>query len=646
MIRKYTASADTTIVNAYQPNLQTRGTGANMGMADVMEVFSIYARQTPSSSKAEGSQELSRMLVKFPTSGISADRTSGLVPASGSVRFYLSLYNAQISKTTPRDYKLVAYAVSQSWEEGVGLDLEGYTDYTKGNTGANWIDRISKDVPEITKFVFGSGDPEDYAAAAGANYVKLYNTSDRYNFWFKDTGGDSAPTADGTEVRVDINGMSEATAIAIEFERTASLQSGFSANIDGATVWVTASNSGSSTDTSVYGTLGSLTITTPQVGGNASRWQAVGGSYLTGGSYPFFEQTFETGLEDLDIDITSLVESWIAGTYDNYGMGIQLSMSYEAYYETGTSANSASIINNTEGSTKSYFTKRFFARGSQYWFKRPRIEARWDDTKQDQRGDFHYSSSLAPAADNLNTIFLYNYVRGRLVNIPRLGNLDSGRKIYVSLYSGSSDNSAPTGSKLSSIAASTPIGAGVKNITGAYVSTGIYSCDIGIASSSITHLFDVWHDGTTEYFTGSIQPILQDGEMTRRTPIHYLNITNLQNEYRADETARMYLYVRDKNWSPTVYTQANTNVATTAIQSASYRVYRVLDGYSAVRHSTGSNYATGLSYDVSGNYFDLNMKLLEPGYEYAVKFAFYNSELSTWNEQDETFKFRVEDYEY
>ena len=642
MIRNYTASADTTIVNAYQPNLSTRGTGSNMGMADVMEVFSIYGRQTPSSSAAQASQELSRMLVKFPTSGIAADRTSNLIPASGSVRFYLKMFNAQTSKTTPRDYKLVVHAVSQSWEEGVGLDLEGYKDYTKGNTGANWIDRISKDVPEITKIVFGSSAPANYAAGSGANYVKLYNTSTRYNFWFKNTGADSAPTADGTEIRVDINGLGSAAAIAAAFQTTASAQSGFSANIDGATVYVTASNSGSSTNTSIYGTLDPLTITTPQAGGNASRWQSVGGSYLTGGSYPFFEQTFETGLEDLDIDITSLVECWLSGTYSNYGVGIHLSKSYEAYYSCSSGENEGSIINNTDGATKSYYTKRFFARGSQYWFKRPQIEARWDDTKQDQRGDFHYSSSLAPAADNLNTIYLYNYVRGRLVNIPRIGT----GNIYVSLYSGSSDNSAPTGSKLTSIAASTPVGTGVENVTGSYVSTGVYSCNIGIASSSITHLFDVWHDGTTEYFTGSIKPILQDGEVTRRTPIYYLNITNLQHEYRADETARMYLYVRNKNWSPTVYTQANTNVQTTAIQSASYRVYRVLDGYPAIRHNTGSNYATGLSYDVSGNYFDLNMKLLEPGYEYAIQFAFYNSELSTWNEQDETFKFRVENYEY
>ena len=286
MIRKYTASADTTIVNAFQPNLQTRGTGANMGMADVMEVFSIYGRQTPSSSAAQGSQELSRLLIKFPLTGITEDRTAGLVPASGSVRFILRLYNAQIAKTVPRDYKLVVHAVSQSWQEGVGLDLEGYKDYTKGNTGANWIDRISDDVPEITKFVFGSGDPTKYAAGSGENYVKLYDTSTRYNFWFKNTGADTLPSADGTEIRVDINGLGSAAAIAGAFQTTASAQSGFSANIIGATVYVTASNSGSSTNTSAQGTLAYLTMSTPQAGGFATRWQAVGGSYLTGGSYP------------------------------------------------------------------------------------------------------------------------------------------------------------------------------------------------------------------------------------------------------------------------------------------------------------------------------------------------------------------------
>jgi hypothetical protein len=53
MIRRYSASADNTIVNAFEPNLVTRATGANCGLADVLEVYSIYGRQYT------GSQELS-----------------------------------------------------------------------------------------------------------------------------------------------------------------------------------------------------------------------------------------------------------------------------------------------------------------------------------------------------------------------------------------------------------------------------------------------------------------------------------------------------------------------------------------------------------------------------------------------------------
>ena len=40
------------------------------------------------------------------------------------------------------------------------------------------------------------------------------------------------------------------------------------------------------------------------------------------------------------------------------------------------------------------------------------------------------------------------------------------------------------------------------------------------------------------------------------------------------------------------------------------------------------------------------MNLLEPGYAYAFKFAFYDPPLDTWVEQPELFKFRVEEYEY
>ena len=120
----------------------------------------------------------------------------------------------------------------------------------------------------------------------------------------------------------------------------------------------------------------------------------------------------------------------------------------------------------------------------------------------------------------------------------------------------------------------------------------------------------------------------------------------MQSKYRSDQTARFNLYIREKNWNPNVYTIAKATAPTTTIESASYRVFRTFDGLETIPHGTGSNLHTVLSHDVSGNYFDFDMGLLEPGYEYAFKFAFYDSALNSWQEQRETFKFRVEEYEY
>ena len=416
------------------------------------------------------------------------------------------MHNAEHSKTVPRDYKLVVLPVSQSWQEGEGLDLEGYKDLTKGRPGANWI---------------------------------------------------------------------------------------------------SASNS--------------------------SAWTKVGGDYLTNSSSIMYEQTFESGLGDLEVDITELVERWVAGSTSNYGVGVFLSSSYEAYFSGSAGADSGSVLNNLAGAKESYYTKRFFARGTQYFFKRPALEARWDDARRDERGEFYFSSSLAPAADNLNTLYLYNFIRGRLTNIPSVGT----GKLLVSLYSGSSDNSKPSGSKLS-------LHDGNNNVTASYVSTGIYSCSIGINSSSITTLYDVWHSGSLEFSTGSIAPLVFNTRPTTKEPIYYINITNLANTYRSDETARMNLYVRHKYWNPTIYTKATTDPATTSIQSASYRVIRALDNLEAIPYGTGSDFHTGLSFDVSGNYFDFDMSLLEPGYEYIFKFSFYDSRMNTWKEQRQEFRFRVD----
>ena len=135
-IKKYDATKDNTITNGFGLNISTRKTGSNMGASDILEVYSVFGQQTTSSA------ELSRVLIEFPISSVAADRTAGNIPASGSVNFFLRMFNARHSEQLPRDFTLNVMAVSQSWQEGTGLDMEGYSDVTEDLIeGSNWVNR-------------------------------------------------------------------------------------------------------------------------------------------------------------------------------------------------------------------------------------------------------------------------------------------------------------------------------------------------------------------------------------------------------------------------------------------------------------------------------------------------------------------------
>jgi hypothetical protein len=511
-IIRYTASADTTITNAYEENLRIRGTGSNMGYADSVEIFSLYGQE--SGSVTGQSQELARALIQFPVDSIAAQRTAGTIPASGSVSFYLKMFNAEHPWTLPQDFNLIVAPVSQSWVEGSGLDMDNYKDLGT----SNWI---------------------------------------------------------------------------------------------------------SSSTTTVWGTIGA--------------------TYLTSSNY---NVSFPQGYENLEVDVSHIVEEWIKylstsaapGVIKNYGFGVRLTASQEAYYSSSTGQNTSVLIDNTQGATQSYYTKKFFSRSTEFFFRRPVIEARWDSRVMDNRENFYYSSSVAPAADNLNTLYFYNYVRGRLVNIPTVG----VNNLLVSFYS--SSNSAPTGSKLLLPAGGGVVAAADVNATASYVSTGLYTCQAALtaASTRLLAVHDVWHSGGVEFFTGSLYPSLFPTYSSAPTLKKITSCTNLKKKYARTETTRFRFFVRDKDWSPTLYTVSTANNPTQIIESASFSVTRITDNYTAISYGTGSDFSTYLSYDDAGNYFDLDISLLEADYMYEIKLAYYNDSIGSWEEQPQAFKFRVE----
>jgi hypothetical protein len=350
-------------------------------------------------------------------------------------------------------------------------------------------------------------------------------------------------------------------------------------------------------------------------------WDNTGSDYYTASDYSA-SYHFSGGLENLNMDITTFaMDRFRSGELENYGFLIR---------------HEDIVIS---GSLGSYYTKRFFGRNSEYYFKRPVIEASWDSARKDNRGNFFISSSLASGVDNLNTVYLYNNVRGALKDIPGLeGN---AQDILVSLYSGSSG--APTGAALQLINSS---GQTVTNITGGLLIenginvTGAYSASFA-STSSLEMLYDVWHSGTIQYFTGTISPETLSASAVIYNEEYISDITNLQSSYLKGQKPRLRVFARKKNWQPNIYTVATADIIPEIIDSAYYRLYRTIDDMEIISFGTGSYQQTQMSYDVSGNYFDLDTSFLEPGYSYGIQFVYLLN--GQYRQQPEIFKFRVDE---
>ena len=167
-------------------------------------------------------------------------------------------------------------------------------------------------------------------------------------------------------------------------------------------------------------------------------------------------------------------------------------------------------------------------------------------------------------------------------------------------------------------------------------------------TTPLPRLFDVWKsvEGNglpTQFHTGTILPKSLEASSYNPTPKYITTVANLRPVYGTNEKARFRLFVRQKDWNPTIYNKATTTIQNTLIDSASYQISRVIDDLDVIPYGTASQTLhTQLSFDVTGNYFDLEMELLEPGYSYAIGLAYYNGAIGAWVEQDEEFKFRVE----
>lgn len=607
-IKRVTAKKDNTISTAFKANLNDRAASSNMGASDILEMFSIFGHAS------SGSLERSRVLADFPVDEIASMRTSGEIPESGSATFVVKLFNAEHGQTTPSNYTVSAHPLVRTWNEGEGLDMESYLD--KGTS--NWYS-ASAGRPWYT---YGG----DFATSS---YISTSPVPLNYDMYF-DTGFEN--------YEVDITSLVE------EWLKT---ENGNGQNATGSITLT--QNLADADQIKLYtfdGQSQNIVITTASVTVANTYYVELGATA---------EDTLTNIKDRLDLGLSVRLQTEVSGATINftqngggfYGNTI-ISSSFDSTtgslvdFNGGQGAPNYGLLFKLSGSYEtgdqqaSYYTKKYFARSSHHQLERPIIEIQWDPSVQDDRANFMRSSSLATAAENLNSIYLYNRRRTGYMDIP-----NTGSALLVKLV----DQLGGTQVDISGADTSE------NYVTASRVSNGIYKADFAYAGTENT-LRDVWIKFTEdpisgshtyeEIYTGSYITIREESPVSfYETPQYITNITNLKPSYAKDEQATFRLYTRNKNWKPNLYTVARNAAPVDILTDAYYKIVRASDNFVVIDYSTGSvpSYSS-LSYDASGSYFDLDMSILEPNYLYEI--SILRKYENDYIEQKEKFKFRVE----
>jgi hypothetical protein len=304
------------------------------------------------------------------------------------------------------------------------------------------------------------------------------------------------------------------------------------------------------------------------------------------------KQIFESGEEDLNVNVTKFVSGTIAGILPNSGFRLSFTSSQEV-------------------DEKTRFVKRFASRNTTNTAKRPKLIVTYNDTITDETQLFEFNTT--------GSIFLNSYTRGTAANLlsgSSLTPLVGDNCIVVKLQSGS----------ITRVFSGSQHAVGTVPVVGLYRSTflinmfdsDIYAYITGSNESSMS--FGVkWlsPDQKVFYATGSLTVNSRETTYFTQTPERYfINITNMRSFYKNDEKVRFTMFV--ENFTKPIITVKTPleNIGVIVDEC----LYRVRDFESGDIIIPFHNPGTKTSNDSSKHYFDLYMASLPKGRTYTFDF--------------------------
>jgi hypothetical protein len=307
-------------------------------------------------------------------------------------------------------------------------------------------------------------------------------------------------------------------------------------------------------------------------------------------------QSFESGEEDLDVDVTRIMSGVLSGQMPDAGFRI-------------------SFIDAQEQDAKTRFVKRFASRNTTNTSKRPELIVTYDDTISDSTQIFEFNTT--------GSIFLNSFNRGAPANLlsgSALASLTGQNCLKVKITSGSLTRT---------------FDASQHKIGNTYI-VGVYSASFLVnsfdndifpymtASNYPSLEFGVkWlsQDQTVQFATGTLNIAHRNTTYFSQTPERYfVNITNMRSSYKFTEKFRFRLFIEDFNREiKSVKTPLeNTGIV---VENCQFRVRDFESGDIIIPfHDPG----TKTSNDATTHYFDFYMSSLPRGRTYTFDFKIIN----------------------
>lgn len=324
-------------------------------------------------------------------------------------------------------------------------------------------------------------------------------------------------------------------------------------------------------------------------------------------------QSFSTGEEDLNVDVTRIVSGVLSRQLPDAGFRI-------------------SFTGSQETDEKTRFVKRFASRNTTNTAKRPKLIVTYDDIISDESRLFEFNTS--------GSIFLNSFSRGlpaNLVSGSSLTQLTGENCLKIRINSGSIQRTY----------SASQYSVGNKFITGIYKSSFLvnsFDSDIrsyltgNDASSLEFGLKWLSSDQTVQFATGALKISDRDTTYFKQTPERYfINITNMQSSYKNTEKTRFKLFIEDFT-RPVIYTKTPIENTGVIVEKCLFRV-RDFESEDIIIpfHDPG----TRISNDSSTHYFDFFMSSLPKGRTYTFDFKIESKGRSIII-NDVAAKFRVE----